>query len=53
MPLFQNVVATIENADALDGPADRLAAGVDGVLKPSVRSALSGAWLGTRFTRCW
>ena len=46
MPLFQNVVATIENADALDGPADRLAAGVDGVLKPSVRSALSGAWLG-------
>jgi uncharacterized membrane protein len=46
VPVFQNLVATIENADALDGPADRLANGVDSVLKPSVRSVLSGVWLG-------
>ncbi len=46
MPLFQNVVASIENAEALDGPADRLAGGLDAVLTPPIRSALSGFWLG-------
>ncbi len=46
MPIFENVVASIEHADVLDRPADGLAAGLDTVLKPGVRKVLSGAWLG-------
>ena len=46
MPIFENTVASIEQAQVLDGAADRLAAGLDVVLKPTLRSVLSGAWLG-------
>ncbi len=46
MPIFEKVVASIERADVLDRPADRLAAGVDAVVKPGARKVLSGAWLG-------
>ncbi len=46
MPIFENVVASIEQADALDPVADRVSAGLDAVLKPPVRKVLSGAWLG-------
>ena len=46
MPIFENVVASLERAQELDRPADRLAAGLDVVLKPSIRKVLSGAWLG-------
>ncbi len=46
MPIFENVVRSIEQAEALDPPADRVASALDAVLTPGFRRVLSGAWLG-------
>lgn len=46
MAIFESLGSSIERAEVLDRPADRMAAGLDVALEPGVRSLLSGAWLG-------
>jgi uncharacterized membrane protein len=45
-PLFATTVERIEQATALDRPADTLAVALDAALRPPVWAALHGTWLG-------
>jgi len=48
--LLENAMKRLEQADGLDGPADKLVALVGPAVRPRlVKNALSGTWLGHRF----
>jgi uncharacterized membrane protein len=45
-PLFATTVRALEDAAALDRPADTMASALDAALRPAVWRALHGTWLG-------
>lgn len=46
LPLFAKTVRSLEDAGALDRPADAIASVLDATLRPPVWRALHGTWLG-------
>ena len=46
MAIFENAVATLEQAAVIDTPADAIRSVLDKVITPPVEDVLSGSWLG-------